>query len=191
MARAWSGGVESTGGRSLNGMRAGSRRAGSTPPGNAVWFSGTMPEIFRRGPTISPASTLRRTAASAGTSLSASSTVVNPASMNDFISAGSAAPTCRCASMKPGITVRPPASTTLPEPAGAAPARTERITPPSTTMVPLAISPPAPSRMRALVTTKFCAHAAVETTAPQRIAKRAASGRFILLPFIRRMRLEP
>ena len=97
-------------------------------------------------------------------------TVVNPASRYSCIRAGASvfsqsAPWpigWRWLSMKPGITVIPFTSMTrAPAAAVALPAATDTILPSRTTTEPRSIAPPLPSRIRALVMTRFCAAAPV------------------------------
>jgi len=105
-----------------------------------------------------------RSAIAVSMSSPADRSVVKPASRNSCMRAGASvfsqsAPLpigCRCASMKPGITVIPLASMTRAPGALAAPAATDTILPSRTTMEPRSIAPPVPSRMRALVMTSAC-----------------------------------
>src|SRR4029453_5570209 len=79
--------------------------------------------------------------------------------------------------MKPGISVRPCASMVCaPSTFVAAPDDTDTILPSRTTTEPRSMTPPLPSRMRALVTTRFCAvvvggNAAIASSATQVTAK--------------------
>ena len=63
----------------------------------------------------------------------------------------------RCASIKPGITVLPPALIVRPPPAAGAVAETDTILPSRTTTAPRSITRPVPSRIRAFVMVRFCA----------------------------------
>src|SRR5678815_3952399 len=63
----------------------------------------------------------------------------------------------RCASIKPGMTVLPPALMARPTVAVGAVAETEAILPARTTIAPRSITRPVPSRMRALVIVRSCA----------------------------------
>src|SRR5687768_3407564 len=96
-------------------------------------------------------------------------TVVNPASRYSCIRAGASvfsqsAPWpigWRWLSMKPGITVIPFTSMTRAPAAVAVPAATDTILPSRTTTEPRSMAPPLPSRIRALVITRFWAAAPV------------------------------
>ncbi len=87
------------------------------------------------------------------------STVVYPASSSRCICAFSSGPvfTCLCASMKPGIADMPFASIVWPLFAAGAPAATDTILPPRTTIEPLSITVPLPTTMWAFVIVRSCA----------------------------------
>ena len=169
--------------------RAGSVRAGSTPPPpSAARDSGTNAAEMMRGPTVSPLSVRRRSSRICSGASIAEKTVVKPASRNSRMlaadcsasqRAGSPCTMWRCASMKPGITVRPPASmrTAL---AGApeALAPTAAMRPSRTTTVPRSMALPVPSRMRALLITRSCAAAG---RARQQLASSASPARFFFV----------
>ena len=80
--------------------------------------------------------------------------------------------------MKPGITVIPFTSMTRAPWAAAVPAATDTILPSRTTTEPRSIAPPLPSRIRALVITRFCAAAAVA----QNVRPTQTSHRFMRFP---------
>ena len=103
----------------------------------------------------------------------ADNTVVNPASRNSCMRgtacssshwSGSPLITCRCASMKPGMTVRPSASITCAPPASAGTAETEAIRLPCTTTDPLSITPPSPLMILAFAITRFWPQAGPQTS---------------------------
>ena len=75
--------------------------------------------------------------------------------------------------MKPGIALMPFASMTFSPCAGAAPAVTETILPPRTTIVPESITWPLPTMMRAFVMATSCAAATIgaSDTATTRLAR--------------------
>ena len=77
--------------------------------------------------------------------------------------------------MKPGIALMPFASMTFSPGAGAAPAVTETILPPRTTIVPESITWPLPTMMRAFVIATSCAAAAIgeNDTATMKLARRS------------------